>query len=305
MGSSVSKTNKNQKLKECSEKGVKEVNYRKLHEDSDSCSDDEKIAVKTRKPRRKDKRKSAETVRLRTPLPETDELSTGDAIQVDQVNTIDLEDVEEGEEALSLSMTTQVSPKCYEALQEVDSDDDRSESPLKPHLFPKVSNRAKRKNAMTAELCPLSDGRLGNKRDVRKHLEKQGLLKAKNAEAIGEGIMGELRGVGIIKAIHSTDDTAFILPDANNKRRLPSRLPILPVARGSLSTRIVEKKFELHKQKDEPTIAKPIHDAIGLFPSNVEDPSSAENTATNDDMKLKTAFEINKLKIKLANIELM
>lgn len=306
MGSSGSKSKPKQ---QDHVKVSKVAGYVKLEEDLDSSgdADDGKTPpTKLRKPLRNEDTQDPKQDRLNVKNSiadiHADNCSNADS-QTAENESNDTEDPELKKDTMSLSMTTQVSPKSINSPREEDLVKCQPNSSDKPaHPLEKVNHLIKRKSGDSAELGAIVDGKLGSKDEVRKHLEEQGLITEKSASVIGEGILGELREVGILRPHNPTDETVYILSDIENKRRLPPRLPILPVAERSLPNRLLEMRFGC-TEKDV-TASKFDENEREMLAPNVINQQSSNSSSLNDASK-KRPSDIVALKIKFMNLDMM
>jgi len=195
------------------------------------------------------------------PTTSSDLMSVGDAIFIGIDPTEKEQHVTNIDRPKSLSMTTQVSPKHAIPVTDGDKLEDEK-NPLDFQVLPKKPHMGLR------ELKTITNGRLlGDGAKIRRELQEQGLLTEANTAANSEGIIGELRGVGILPegkaAVCGTNDG-----EVETRRRLPARLTHLPATQTSLPARLKQLKFSDKMGADDmvPMVAQDKSEGQGVEP---------------------------------------
>lgn len=299
MGSIGSKSKQSQMQKGCV-KVIKVAGYKQLDESGSASEGETPVNIGTPKSKKLSNDQIRNSVGACESQDQGDGRTTSDALRLSSDTNI-TDELETTTESLSTSLITQVSPKTADKQNFTERSVGVAET-AETNPLSKVNPLLKRKpSGAVVELGAISGGRLGTKHDVRKHLEQQGLLGIKNTTAIGEGIMGELREIGILKPNMISDDGLRRMSE-EPKSRLPLRLTQLPVTESTFPHKVLERKFGRDKSNDEGVIKiENTEECVRLL----------ENSGAVDDIPREPLEEVTKpsdvtaLKIKVLNLDLI
>lgn len=304
MGSGGSKSKKQQE----NVRVVKVAGYKKLADESDSCSGVDTSPAKTEQPEQneqilmsKDRETRKQPHQSRSPTTDSDNLSIGDTLFVRQESP---ERLYKKPPKHPSSLTKLLASKQQENCVSPDgSIVEREPDPEMAKPWSRTNPLLKRKVNIYPRLGALSTGKLGTKEDVRRHLERQGLLTEKSSSVIREGIIGELREVGILKSNSSEEAeiAEFKWSSVEPKRRLPPRLAQLPVTEKSLPSKLRERKFG----QLETEIDKHSHDTDATDTPLLPQTGEADENVAKIEVKDTTPSKVTALKVKVMNLEIM